>query len=79
MSLTIDDIVWMGTQPTLHEKASMVGISDTRPAADLAKYLRGAKILDQRIHYLPPIVRNITCSCCIFSDCFRVRNSPQSR
>lgn len=52
--LTIDDIVWMGTQPTLHEKASMVGISDTRPAADLAKYLRGAKILDQRIHYLPP-------------------------
>ena len=25
--LTIDHIVWMGTQPTLHEKASAVGIS----------------------------------------------------
>ena len=52
--LTIDDIVWMGTQPTLHEKASMVGISDTRPAADLEKYLRGARLIDQRVHYLPP-------------------------
>ncbi len=29
--LTIDHIVWMGTQPTLHEKASAVGISETRP------------------------------------------------
>ena len=27
--LTIDHIVWMGTQPTLHEKASAVGISCT--------------------------------------------------
>ena len=28
--LTIDSIVWMGTQPTLHEKAEAVGVADTR-------------------------------------------------
>ena len=37
--LTIDHIVWMGTQPTLHEKASAVGISETRPFADIVGYL----------------------------------------
>ena len=33
--LTIDHIIWMGIQPTLHEKASAVGISETRPFADI--------------------------------------------
>ena len=32
--LTIDHIVWMGTQPTLHEKAQSVGIRETLPSAD---------------------------------------------
>lgn len=52
--LTIDYIVWMGTQPTLSEKASAVGISDTRPAAALMDYLHGAVHKGQSIHYLPP-------------------------
>ena len=30
--LSIDHIVWMGTQPTLHEKAQRVGIDSTQPA-----------------------------------------------
>ena len=52
--LTIDDIVWMGTQPTLHEKAGRVGIAETRPASELAEYLRKAVLGGQTIHYLPP-------------------------
>lgn len=52
--LTIDDIVWMGTQPTVHEKAEMVGISDTRPYEALADYLHQAIQHHQTIHYLPP-------------------------
>lgn len=52
--LTIDDIVWMGTQPSLRDKAERVGISDTRPAADLEKYLAAAKGKDQTVRYLPP-------------------------
>ena len=52
--LTIDDIVWMGNQPTLHEKSANAGISETRPAAELAEYLRQAASKGRRIHYLPP-------------------------
>ncbi len=52
--LTIDDIVWMGTQPTLHEKAAMAGVTDVRPSAELEKYLAAAKSKGQTIHYLPP-------------------------
>ena len=52
--LTIDHIVWMGTQPTLHEKASAVGISETRPFADIVSYLHKVVQMGQTIHYLPP-------------------------
>lgn len=51
--LTIDDIVWMGTQPTLHEKACRVGISETRPTSELKKYLERAVSKGQKVHYLP--------------------------
>lgn len=51
--LTIDHIVWMGTQPTLHEKAQRVGISETRPSDELKTYLEKAEKKGQKIHYLP--------------------------
>lgn len=50
--LTIDDIVWMGSQPTLHEKAQLVGVSDVEPSNTLKGKLdqvRGKS----KIHYLP--------------------------
>lgn len=37
--LTIDHIVWMGTQPTLHEKAHLVGVDNVRPSADFKSWL----------------------------------------
>ncbi|MDE6370639.1 MAG: aminopeptidase P N-terminal domain-containing protein, partial [Duncaniella sp.] len=37
--LTIDHIVWMGTQPTLHEKAHGVGVETTLPSSHLRAYL----------------------------------------
>lgn len=52
--LTIDMIVWMGNQPTIREKASMVGITETRPAAQLKEYLDKAVKAGQKVHYLPP-------------------------
>lgn len=52
--LTIDDIVWMGIQPTLKEKSSLVGITHTQPSADLKKYLNDATVKGQIIHFLPP-------------------------
>ncbi len=51
--LTIDAIVWMGNQPTLHEKAGMVGIETTLPAADIKGYLEKAAKAGQKIHYTP--------------------------
>ena len=52
--LTIDHIVWMGTQSTLQEKAAAVGIAETRPAAELATYLHHVVQKGEMIHYLPP-------------------------
>lgn len=51
--LTIDHIVWMGTQPTLREKAQQVGIKETLPTVELRKYVEKAAVKGQVIHYLP--------------------------
>lgn len=52
--LTIDYIVWMGTQPTLREKFSAVGINDVRPYSQLTDYLQTAQQQQRTVHYLPP-------------------------
>lgn len=52
--LTIDDIVWMGTQPTLRERCATVGIVETAPMSELANYVSRAAQSGQKVHYLPP-------------------------
>lgn len=52
--LTIDDIIWTGVQPTIAEKAAEVGVTETRPMAELAKYVEAAKARRQSIHFVPP-------------------------
>lgn len=49
----VDDIVWMGPQPTMADRAAQVGVSTTRPLADLEKWTQRALQQGQRIHYLP--------------------------
>ncbi len=51
--LTIDDIVWMGNQPTLHERAQSVGVDKTLPTEEISKLLAKAKTQGRAIHYLP--------------------------
>ncbi|MDR0430223.1 MAG: aminopeptidase P N-terminal domain-containing protein [Tannerellaceae bacterium] len=51
--LTIDAIVWMGTQPTLKEKGESIGISDIRPSKEIENYLENARQKKQIVHYLP--------------------------
>ena len=51
--LTIDAIVWMGTQPTLKEKSEATGLKDVRPSKDIKVYLDTAMAKKQTIHYLP--------------------------
>lgn len=52
--LTIDQIVWMGTQPTLKEKSEQVGVANTLPHSSIADYLTKSITKGQKIHYLPP-------------------------
>ncbi|MBQ9286468.1 MAG: aminopeptidase P N-terminal domain-containing protein [Bacteroidaceae bacterium] len=52
--LTIDDIVWTGTMPTLRERCQAFGITDTRAKSQLKAYLDNARRRGQQIHFLPP-------------------------
>ncbi len=52
--LTVEDIVWMGTQPTLLERGDKYGIREVRPAGQLAGYLEEAVKKGRTIHFLPP-------------------------
>ena len=47
--LTIDDIVWTGTQPTLSEKASAVGITKTMALHELKGYVNKAFFCWERL------------------------------
>ncbi len=51
---TIDDIVWMGAQPTIAERAFQAGITETHPFSDLYNALQIARNHKQPIHFLPP-------------------------
>jgi Xaa-Pro aminopeptidase len=51
---TIDDIVWMGPQPTIADYAAQSGIVESHPTAELAKLLGEAQKKGREIHFLPP-------------------------
>ena len=55
--LTIDAIVWMGTQPTLKEKSEAAGIKEVRPFKEIETYLKNAQQKGQSI-ICRRIVRN---------------------
>ena len=50
----IDDIIWMGPQPLISDKAASVGVSKTFPLAELEKYVSKAKAGGRKVHFLPP-------------------------
>ena len=52
--LTIDDIVWTGTMPSLSENARKVGIGKTLPLSALKEYLGKAMRQGRKIRFLPP-------------------------
>jgi len=51
--LTVDDIVWMGPQPTLQDKSRKAGVKDTAPLDKLETAIREAVRNGRKIHYLP--------------------------
>jgi len=51
--LTIDDIIWMGSLPTIKKQADDVGITKTLPMCELQKHLNTAILKGRKIHFLP--------------------------
>ena len=51
---SLDDIVWMGVQPTIAEKAQLSGIAETMPMVRLFTLLKEAQASRKNIHFLPP-------------------------
>lgn len=49
----IDDIIWMGPQPALGEKAEAVGVEHTAAAKDFATAVQFALQNDVPVHFLP--------------------------
>lgn len=50
----MDDIIWMGPQPSVKDMAAEVGVVKTAPFANLADCLKQAIAAGRRIHFLPP-------------------------
>ncbi|MGC1389417.1 MAG: aminopeptidase P family protein [Bacteroidales bacterium] len=50
----MDDIIWMGPQPTIRELARKCGISETASLAKLEDTIKDALSKKRKIHFLPP-------------------------
>ena len=50
----IDDIIWMGPQPTLKDLAEQIGAQKSAPIEKLSEYINKYKSQSRTIHYLPP-------------------------
>ena len=50
----IDDIIWMGPQPTINDLAESCGLEKALPFADLEIYVKAILSQGRRLHFLPP-------------------------
>ena len=50
----IDDIIWMGNQPTLASLAEKVGVKEVMPLAKLSEYVHAAQAAGRQVHFTPP-------------------------
>ena len=50
----IEDIIWMGFQPSMKERAEKVGVKETFPLDKLEETVQQAAQQGKKVHYLPP-------------------------
>ena len=50
----IDDIIWMGPQPSVASKGGLIGCAVTKPLAEFAVAVADAVAKGRPVHYLPP-------------------------
>lgn len=51
--ITMNDIIWMGTQPSLRDRAAKAGISNILPYKKLGEIIQEAIKKNREIHFLP--------------------------
>ena len=51
---TVDDIIWMGPQPSIKELAESVGVGQSAPLAAAYDCVQGAMKAGRKVHYLVP-------------------------
>lgn len=52
--VTLEDIIWVGPQPKMKDRAAAVGVRQVKPYAALKDYLQKARNQGRVIHFLPP-------------------------
>lgn len=52
--VTVDDIIWMGPQPSMKERASEVGVEKAFPFSTLKETLSKAQQEGRKVHFSPP-------------------------
>ena len=62
--VTVDDIIWMGPQPTVVELGAQVGVKSTMPLSALSQFVATAVAGGQKVHYLPPYRGKSTLQLC---------------
>ena len=50
----IDDIIWMGPQPTVASKGEAIGCAKTLPSGEFDKVVMSAVSAGRPVHFLPP-------------------------
>lgn len=50
----LDDVIWMGPQPTISEQAAGVGVANSAPSTDLYGLVKRAIKAGRKVHFLPP-------------------------
>ena len=57
--IDIEDIVWMGFVPSVHDLAAEVGVNETGPMAKLRQICGNAIATNRTVHFLPPYRHDI--------------------
>jgi Xaa-Pro aminopeptidase len=52
--LTLDDVVWMGSQPSVQQQAESCGVRHSTPLKSLSEVVGKAVAADRQVHFLPP-------------------------
>lgn len=52
--VSMDDIIWMGVQPTIKDLAAQVGVEKSYPLAQLHSFVAKAISQHRQIHFIPP-------------------------